>query len=193
MLVDLQAPSRDNVFSTDDIASSFAACGVTLDTPSPLPVVVAVGGTFDHLHDGHRRLLSAAHALARCLLDRGCKASVSVGVSESALTGNKSHSHHLEPWAVRAQSVSAYMACLDDASSPVSCVPFPLHSALGPVGTDAQIRYLVVSEETKGCVSMVDAARLSLSLPPCTVVSIPVVGAEGGGKLSSSDIRAALE
>src|SRR6185437_14488796 len=61
------------------VASSFDTCPA-----------VAVGGTFDHLHTGHRLLLSASLVLARTRL--------TIGVTSEGMLKSKKFLEHLEPF-----------------------------------------------------------------------------------------------
>ncbi|CAK0805614.1 unnamed protein product, partial [Prorocentrum cordatum] len=65
---------------------------------------VVLGGTFDHLHAGHKVLLSVAAALAT--------ASLTVGVSGDPLLVGKQEAVVLEPWDERAAAVASFLARL---------------------------------------------------------------------------------
>ena len=65
----------------------------------------AVGGTFDHLHAGHKLLLSAAVAVAR---DR-----LVVGVTGDAMLVNKKFAAYLEPFDTRVAAVRSFIASLN--------------------------------------------------------------------------------
>ncbi|GLJ14550.1 hypothetical protein SUGI_0235560 [Cryptomeria japonica] len=62
---------------------------------------VVLGGTFDRLHDGHRRLLKAAAELAR--------GRVVVGVCTGPMLVNKELAHLIEPVEKRMEAVERYI------------------------------------------------------------------------------------
>ncbi|KAJ5175169.1 uncharacterized protein N7482_001046 [Penicillium canariense] len=79
---------------------------------------VIVGGTFDHLHLGHKLLLTA---LALTLepptdADQGQERLLSVGVTGDALLKNKKYAEFLESWEDRCQSTAAFLRAIMDFS-----------------------------------------------------------------------------
>lgn len=75
---------------------------------------VIVGGTFDHLHLGHKLLLTA-EALALEPLDQ--EARLIVGVTGDALLVNKKHAEFLEDWERRVQNTASFLSAIMDFSS----------------------------------------------------------------------------
>ncbi|GAA5904825.1 hypothetical protein JCM6882_003215 [Rhodosporidiobolus microsporus] len=100
--------------------------------------VVALGGTFDHLHAGHKILLSMACSIAA--------RKVIVGVSDDTLLKNKKLPHLLEPLAARMRNVERFM---DLVRPGVEKEVVPLTDVYGPTAHDPTIRALVVSDETR--------------------------------------------
>ncbi|GLI78856.1 hypothetical protein PoHVEF18_007178 [Penicillium ochrochloron] len=79
---------------------------------------VIVGGTFDHLHLGHKLLLTA---LALTLeppseADQGQERLLTVGVTGDALLKNKKYAEFLESWDARFQSTAAFLRAITDFS-----------------------------------------------------------------------------
>lgn len=75
--------------------------------PSLCPLVgsheaTVLGGTFDHLHNGHRVLLASAALLASRRLV--------VGVTGPLLLQKKAHAERLEPYADRCENVRQFVA-----------------------------------------------------------------------------------
>lgn len=60
-----------------------------------------MGGTFDHLHLGHRLLLSQAAILTKTTLN--------CGVTSESLLSSKSYKEYLEPLHVRIDSVTSFL------------------------------------------------------------------------------------
>lgn len=79
---------------------------------------VIVGGTFDHLHLGHKLLLTA---LALTLeppseADQSHQRLLTVGVTGDALLKNKKYAEFLESWDARFQSTAAFLRAVMDFS-----------------------------------------------------------------------------
>ncbi|KAJ5731341.1 uncharacterized protein N7483_005849 [Penicillium malachiteum] len=121
----LPSPSKDH---TASIMQKISCSGdwqvpasvlVPEDQPSLKPhYSVAVGGTFDHLHIGHKLLLTAT-ALALEPLDptnQDQARILTVGVTGDALLVNKKFAEYLESWEERFQSTASFLAGIMDFS-----------------------------------------------------------------------------
>ncbi|KAG6877028.1 hypothetical protein C0993_010961 [Termitomyces sp. T159_Od127] len=107
-----------------------------LHKPSRLPVV-ALGGTFDHLHAGHKILLSMAAWIT--------SEKIIVGVTDDVLLKKKSNPHLLQPLAERIERVRAFL----ELSRPgIEYEIVPIQDVYGPTGWDPNVQGLVVSQET---------------------------------------------
>lgn len=105
------------------------------DTPSSQRYkTVCLGGTFDHLHPGHKLLLHAAVLLLSLprQLDSSDPAIFIIGISGDALLKNKKFATELEPWPARTASVLSYLCSI----MPASQIP----SDTGPVPDNEEIR-----------------------------------------------------
>jgi cytidyltransferase-like protein len=60
-----------------------------------------MGGTFDHLHLGHRLLLSQAAILTKTTLH--------CGVTSESLLSSKAYKEYMEPLHVRMEAVSSFL------------------------------------------------------------------------------------
>jgi cytidyltransferase-like protein len=87
-----------------------------------------LGGTFDHMHLGHKLLLTQA-----CLLTSD---TLHVGVTGDALLQNKQDAQFIEPYAIRAQRVKEFTAML---TPHLRVEVFQLDDPVGRVGSDPQI------------------------------------------------------
>lgn len=88
---------------------------------------VAVGGTFDHLHIGHKLLLTAT-ALALEPLDPTSQDQtrlLTIGVTGDALLVNKKFAEYLESWEERFQGTASFLKAIMDFSSPTGKTPSP--------------------------------------------------------------------
>ncbi|KII88301.1 hypothetical protein PLICRDRAFT_111436 [Plicaturopsis crispa FD-325 SS-3] len=148
------------------------------DVPSSYPVV-ALGGTFDHLHAGHKILLSMGAWIAHEKLI--------VGVTDTSLLGNKSHAELLQPLQTRMDHVRAFLTLFSGPSSP-SALTYditPIADVYGPTGHDPYVHALVVSRETLPGASSIDKERLRKGMESLKVFVIDVISATeesvGGG------------
>lgn len=103
----------------------------------PFFPVVALGGTFDHLHAGHKILLSmGAWITSRKII---------VGVTDDALLVNKSDRTILEPLDQRIARVRGFLSLV---RPDIEYEIVPIDDVYGPTGWDPDVQGLVVSKET---------------------------------------------
>lgn len=169
--------------------------------PSPPFDQVAVGGTFDRLHAGHRLLL-AASALA-------AERRLFVGVTGEQLLASKRHAELLQPFPERAAAAVAYVRKVRPSKS-FSVDVGALLDPKEPTGAETEegMRALVVSRETVAGGEAINAGRKGRGFGPLALLVVGLVGSsgsEGGGeaeqgggngdevegKISSTDLRAA--
>jgi pantetheine-phosphate adenylyltransferase len=103
----------------------------------PFYPVVALGGTFDHLHPGHKILLSMGAWIA--------SEKLIVGVTSSTLLTKKPNAHLVEPLEVRMQNVRDF---LNRFKKGLELYIVELNDVYGPTGWDPNVQALVVSRET---------------------------------------------
>ena len=138
--------------------------------------VVAVGGTFDHLHAGHEALLSKAFEVGKIVL---------IGVSSDDFVRRLGKSVD-RPYEERVRGLKAYL----DANFPDRGYEIaPLDDYFGPRMYDEDVEAIVVSEETAGRVDSVNRVRLDKGLKPLEVIVVGMVLAEDGRPISSTRIR----
>lgn len=154
-------------------------------TPPPPYTRVAVGGTFDRLHAGHRLLLAASALLARD--------SLFVGVTGDALLAGKAHKERLQPYATREAAAASFAVAVRPALA-VETAPLLDPAAPTAADVDPAMTALVVSQETVGGGDRICAGRVAAGLPPLALAVVGLVGGGGGdSKISSTDLRAADE
>lgn len=144
---------------------------------------VAVGGTFDHLHDGHKILLTASAFLA--------KKRLIVGVTGTELLKGKKYAEFLESYEDRVKSVLGFIKLLDKS---LRVDVFKINDVCGPTASEEDIDGLVVSLETASGGDYVNSVRKAKGYRQLTVYKICVVGgspeSEGyDDKLSSTRLR----
>jgi len=144
----------------------------------PIYPVVALGGTFDHLHAGHKILLSMAAWIA--------DEKVIVGVTDDALLTKKDNRDVLESLSERMQGVQRFMEIFKP-SLVYDIVP--IHDVYGPTATDPNIQALAVSKETASGGKAVDKCREEKGLPRLRTFVIDVIS-HTSHRLEAEDVEA---
>jgi pantetheine-phosphate adenylyltransferase len=156
--------------------------------PQSFPCV-AVGGTFDHLHDGHKILLSMTAWFAT--------EKVICGITDDALLQKKKHKELLEPLNARRENVKRFFHKFKRGIQ----YDLPaINDVFGPTGYVDAIDALVASKETEAGGKMIEEERARKSLRKLEMFYIEVIGADGKIegeamqelKLSSTAIREKL-
>ena len=114
-----------------------------------------LGGTFDHLHDGHKILLSAAALNAQN--------TVHVGVTEKELLQKKKHAEFLEPFEDRERQVRHFIRVINRR---VGRNTFPLRDPFGPTITDGSLDLIVLSMENGSAIQKINEKRAEKGLDP---------------------------
>jgi cytidyltransferase-like protein len=139
---------------------------------------VAIGGTFDVLHRGHKILLRTAFRAG----DR-----VLIGLSRNGFVRRLVKNHRVDSYPKRKRELVSFLKkerLLDRAKI------IPLDNPYGPTINDSTIRALVVSRMTKKMADKINTIRRRRGLKPLRVVSIGMVVAEDFEPISSTRIRA---
>lgn len=144
---------------------------------------VAVGGTFDHLHDGHKILLTASTFLARNILI--------VGVTGPKLLTNKKYSEYLDSYDKRVDEVRSFIRLIQY-NQRVDI--YQINDVCGPTAVIPDIDALVVSLETAAGGEYVNKVRKQRNFKELDVIKVIVVGDTYGkvdikDKLSSTTLR----
>lgn len=176
---------------------------------------VAVGGTFDHLHIGHKLLLTM---LAFLLTEGGdaehSKKSLAVCVTGDELLKNKKFAEVLESWEDRQKNAMAFMRAIIDfrplSDAPVKTAtksdPGPngyvveyelgegvvvkcmvLSDPFGPTITDKEISALVISAETRSGGQAINEKRREKNWPELDVFEVDVLDAREEEGTSAED------
>ncbi|ELY49271.1 phosphopantetheine adenylyltransferase [Natronolimnohabitans innermongolicus] len=138
---------------------------------------VALGGTFDPVHDGHRRLFERAFELG----------DVTVGLTSDELAPKTRHVER------RVNSFDERKATLEDELESIATEydrEFEVRKLEEPTGiaTEPQYDYLVVSPETKDGGERINEIRRERGHDPLEVVVVPHLRADDGDIISSTRI-----
>ena len=136
--------------------------------------LVVVGGTFDGLHVGHRRLLDVA-------FDCGNRVVVAVTSDKFAQAFRTSKT---PPLRERREKLEKYVKKL---GKPFEVIQ--IDDSYGVSTTDKKADCIVVSEETLLRAEEINAIRFKKGLPKLAIVVVPIVLAKDGGPVSSDRIN----
>eukprot|EP00890_Picochlorum_soloecismus_P003381 jgi/Picsp_1/4043/NSC_01554-R1_protein len=145
---------------------------------------VAVGGTFDRLHAGHRLLLGATALVAT--------ENIFVGITSDKLLAKKRAPELLETYEQREAAALEYMRQVNPwvtlSSSPLTDPNIPPLCA-----TVEEFDAIVVSEETVIGAEQINLTRKELGFHPLVIVVVGLLTSspqfQDGSKLSSSELR----
>lgn len=132
-------------------------------------MTVAVGGTFDHIHDGHKILLTISGFLTRNHLI--------VGVTGKELLKNKKYAEFLENFETRSESINNIFNIVNPQ---LDYKIYEINDVCGPTGTIDDIDALVLSSETVSGGEYVNNFRKEKGFRELFIEEVDVVG--GGTK-----------
>ncbi len=138
---------------------------------------VAVGGTFDELHRGHKTLLTKAFEIGEKVL---------IGLSSDELVAKLTKPHVTASYTERLQGLKAWLTNMGWAGR---SEVVPLFDAYGSTIKDAAIQALVVSEETRPTAEKINERRIHAGLPTLAIFSIGMVPSQNCSPISTTRIR----
>lgn len=138
--------------------------------------VVAVGGTFDYIHKGHRALLAKAFE---------CGEKVIIGITTDNFLRKLGKIVH-NSYEDRVKRLREYLLTKYPSER---FEIHPLDDYFGPGIYREEVEALVASAETAGRVELANKRRVKMGLKPLDVVVVDLVLAEDGKPISSSRIR----
>lgn len=139
--------------------------------------IVAVGGTFDELHKGHKTLLTIAFKYGE---------NVWIGLCTDEFAKKLRKNHEIAPYENRAEEI---MKFLNDLGVSERAKIIPLSDPYGPAATSAEIEAIVVSRETEPRAKELNAIRVKNGLKPLEIIVIDMVLAEDKVPISTTRIR----
>lgn len=138
---------------------------------------VAVGGTFDELHKGHKALLSTAFELGE---------NVVIGLSSDELVSKMKKPHVTASYIERQQGLKKWVS-QQGWTTRVEIVP--LYDAFGSSIKDPEIEALIVSQETTANAEKINERRCNAGLEPLQIFAITMVPSQNCGPISTTRIR----
>lgn len=132
---------------------------------------VAVGGTFDKFHDGHKKLLETAFEIGN---------EIEIGVTSNEFGGRKGD---IDSCKERMANLKSFFN--DKSNFSVT----PLNDPYGTTVFDEEFDAIVVSEETKPTAIEINEIRKNKGMLPLDIIVVHFVLAEDGVPISSTRIR----
>ncbi len=133
---------------------------------------VAVGGTFDILHDGHKALLRKAYELGH----------VTIGLVSDKMAKHKGHA--VNSYEVRKHALTTYLRTRTGAEPEI----IELNDPYGPT-LETRFDYIVVSPDTIDTAREINSIRVKRGMSPIEIVCVDFIRACDGKPISSSRIR----
>lgn len=140
---------------------------------------MGLGGTFDHLHEGHKFLLETALSISEL---------TEIGLTSQDLLKNKQYSSKLEDYETRKENLKSYISSIADLNR-VKIVEISNWSDMDKYAQDPEYDGLVVSQETYDNALKLNENRMKKGLKPLVLIVIPILKDEENKKISSTLIR----
>ncbi len=138
---------------------------------------VAVGGTFDEFHKGHRTLLMKAFQISEEVL---------VGLTSDDFVEKLTKPHPTAPYKERLEELKTFLREHDFLERTTI---IPLDDVYGVTLSKGCVEALVVSRETEPTALKINEKRKTIGLPPLYIVVIDMVPSENHVSISTTRIR----
>ncbi|MCX8151026.1 MAG: pantetheine-phosphate adenylyltransferase [Candidatus Bathyarchaeota archaeon] len=138
---------------------------------------VAVGGTFDELHRGHKTLLLKAFEVGDHVV---------IGLSSDALVRQMNKPHVTAAYDERLENLEVF---LRDSELLGRAEVVALDDAYGTSISDPYLEALVVSEETRRTALKINELRLKAELSPLAIITVSMVPSQNCTPISTTRIR----
>jgi len=140
--------------------------------------VVAVGGTFDELHKGHKALLAKAFEIGD---------QVTVGLASDEFVNRMAKPHITASYKERMKELESF---LSDQGLLQRAKVIPIDDACGALLlSNSPIEALVVSKETESTALKISEKRRTKGLLMLTIVTIGMIPSENHNAISTTRIR----
>ena len=137
---------------------------------------VCIGGTFNHLHKGHKLLINKAFETA------GKQGQVFIGITTGELTDEK---RDVKSFEERKKTVEEYIS---KEKITVRYLIKPICNKHGP-SLDEDFDAIIISPETRPTAEEINKIRKQKGKKPLQIIQIPFVLADDNIPISSSRIR----
>jgi len=143
--------------------------------------LVGMGGTFDHLHDGHRFLIKTALKISHRVV---------IGLTSQKMLKNKKYTSKIENYKTRKKNLEIFISSIAE-SDRVKIVE--LNDPYGPPINEPEYEGLIASQETYSSALKLNEVRVANGFEPLIIIVIPMILDKNNQRLSSTAIREKLE
>ena len=141
-----------------------------------------MGGTFDHLHEGHKFLLKTALSISE---------NVEIGLTSQKLLEKKKYYSKLEDYQTRQEKLKDFVKSFTNLER-INIVEIKNWDDMDRYAQDPEYEGLVVSQETYENAVKLSETREKIGLEPLILIVIPIFKDKNNQKLSSTSIRKKL-
>jgi len=139
-----------------------------------------MGGTFDHLHDGHKFLIKTALNFSKKIV---------IGLTTEDLLKKKKYAEKIENYKTREQNLKTFINSIGHLNR-VEIIP--LNDLYGPPVHDPEYEGIIASQETYRNALKINEIRESKSFTPLIIIIIPMIKNSQNSIISSTSIREKL-
>ena len=139
-----------------------------------------MGGTFDHLHEGHKFLIKTALSISNNIV---------IGLTTEKSLKNKKAASKLENYETRKRNLEDFIKTIADINR-VQIIE--LNDIYGPPINEHEYDGIVVSQETYNVAIKINEIRESKGFKPLIIIVIRIIKDENKQKISSTSIREKL-
>jgi len=141
-----------------------------------------MGGTFDHLHDGHKFLLRTALKISH---------NIEIGLTSQNLLKNKKATSKLEDYNTRERNLKNFLSSFTDLSR-VNIVEIKNWDDMAKYSQSSDYEGLILSQETYSNAVKLNELREKKGMNPLVLIVIPLIKDKSNQKISSTAIREKL-
>ncbi len=138
-----------------------------------------MGGTFDHLHEGHKFLLKIALSISE---------SVEIGLTTQKLLEKKKYYSKLEDYKTRQEKLKDFIKSFAKLER-INIVEIKNWDDINKYAQDPEYEGLVVSQETYENAVKLNENRERKGFKPLVLIVIPLLKDKDNNRISSTSIR----
>ncbi len=138
---------------------------------------LALGGTFDIIHRGHKELFSKAFELGEEII---------IGITTDKFVQELYKDHSTNKYEYRKNQLLEFIKQME---SEDRCIIIPLNDPYGPTINDQSIEAIIVSKESEKTANIINEIRIDNEFKPLKIISIELILAEDGQPISTTRVK----